>query len=193
MYNTLIICLIIFLLLDLYLYNKETFEPSNVFYNPTDEQREIYLEENKKFDILNIINDKPSENYDLYSGNSFEYNEIFKKIVINYINEFKKNSIKLSDNTYNIVRDIYNIYISNSNMYYKFDIDIVNITKNVLHTCNVIMYKTDGDFIIYSIINIYDKEMKKYEPNNFSNLYRIQNTLYLMDPYLTSGYSMNLY
>lgn len=191
MYYTLIICLIIFLLLDLYLYNKESFEPSNVFYNPIDEQREIYIEENKKFDILNINRDKPLENYDQYNGNAFEYNELFKKIVINYINEFKQNSINLSENTYSIVKDIYNIYIGN--MYYKFDIDIVNITKNVLHTCNVIIHKTSDDFIIYSINNIYDKEMKKYEPNNFSNLYRIQNTLYLMDPYLTSGYIMNLY
>lgn len=183
-----VILLFIFLFIDI-IYPIEKFEPSNSFFDSIDEQREIYIEENKKFDIINIEKNIDTLIFETYIPNGqLLDNEYFKKIVIDYINEFKKNSINLSLYNYNTIRDLYNISIAveNDTTYYQFNIDIINTSKNILHTLKVIINENK----LYSIKNIYDNISKKFEPNSFSNLYRIKNTLYLTDPFLTSGFSM---
>lgn len=184
-----IIFLIIFIVVLIYntYYTREKYEPQNSFYESTDDQREKYIKENIYFDIINIEPTNVIPNIDFIpipQYLKFEYNDIFKNIILEYINNIKDKSLNLLGNVYKITRDPYNIKDTKNN-YYKFDIDVINETKRIMHTLNVIIKEQK----IIGVKNIYETRYKVV-PNNWQNMYRIKNTLYLMDPYLTSGKEM---
>lgn len=189
-YIILFVFLVIFILMILPI--KEQYEPQNSFYESMDDQREIYIKENKFFDIINIEPTNVIPDIDFIpipQYLKFEYNDIFKNTILEYINNIKDKSLNLSGNVYKITRDPYNIKntVKPQTNYYKFDIDVINETKRIMHTLNVIIDQKEHQLV--GIKNIYETNYKVV-PYNWQNMYRIKNTLYLMDPYLTSGKEM---
>jgi hypothetical protein len=147
----------------------------------------------------------------------FELDELFKEYTIQTIKSAFNRIDKLKGSKLEIVRNLYNIWWKDdkNDRYFIFNIDLINKTKFFARKMLVYIklkdinkFLTDnGDYIpgfkdaltSFDLQLMYigtDNELKYFTVSpsnsvigkeNFTHLYRIKNSLYLMDPFITSG------
>lgn len=147
----------------------------------------------------------------------FELDDIFKDFCLQKISTTFSQTPKLKGSKIEIIRNLYNIWWKDieNDRHFVFNIDLINKTKFFARKLlvyvklqNITKLTTDnGDYIpnIKDVVNSNnldlqyigtDNELKYFTVSasnsnigkeSFNHLYRIKNTLYLMDPFITSG------
>lgn len=155
----------------------------------------VFFKKIKKenFDVADNDNfDKT--NYTLINNNiQFILNDAFKTHILDF---FKLNNIYLNDKL-TIIDDLKDIYVKKENdtYYYIFKVNLNNLTKFFVKTTNVKLKVENNNIHIISI-HIDDNKntntiinVSENDESN-PNYYEIKNTLYLTDPFITSGKDM---
>lgn len=151
---------------------------------------------NSVFDDYNTSNFPDIFNqYTKYSNSKFDLQTVFNKAVTDKLNDIFSKQDKYRGDKIKVVGDIYDLYWKNINKdeHYIFKINITNESKRWTRSFKIYLIVNTGDINIKTISL---EESSMYlsvggiEKDDYKNYYTIQNTLYLMDPYLTSRKDM---
>lgn len=169
---------------------------------------------------VNVLPDYRTSFQKYPSYYKFELDDFFKEYILQKIRTAFNQSSKLKGSKLEIVRNLYNIWWKdiNNQRHFIFNIDLINKTKFFarkllvyIKLLNINQFLTDTgeyipgmkDIVATNLINLEyigtDNELKYFTvapstsdigKESFTHLYRIKNTLYLMDPFITSGKDM---
>ena len=198
----LLIFILLLLLILLFRPKSESFlSPFNVYNTDTSltSTNLIYNQEttqlNTLFEKINTVSEFPDTNSftKLSDDIAFQYNDQFKTILADKINSIINSRI-------NIIGNIKNIYSRNQEFIFNAHLIITNqwITRDIrVYIDNFVIKRviveTNPVTIDDTLTNNFNVqpsfETIKYDPD-FQNFYKIKNTLYLMDPFITSGRDM---
>uniref|UniRef100_A0A6C0H7R3 Uncharacterized protein n=1 Tax=viral metagenome TaxID=1070528 RepID=A0A6C0H7R3_9ZZZZ len=151
----------------------------------------------------------------------FKHGEMFLKFLLNLINPVLKRDAYYAKSKFVFIRDIYNLYWNdnkNSTRHFIFNVDLNDPVKAFtrklkvyLTVSNINKYLGDnGEFSDESIASeditlqyigtdnpltfftVAPKSSEILDEKNLDNYYRIRNTLFLLDPFVTTGKEMRI-
>jgi hypothetical protein len=189
-----IIIIILLVLLLLFAFKNESKEHFQIVgYNASDipcyDVQSIYsIETNKLTDLFKKQESFDKSNYTLYNNNiTFIYTDQVKKVLSEYLKNLFNNKDKISITTItNIYFDDQNNYILNAQL-----LNSTNFTtRNLLIKINIL-----GPLISILSVKLDTNDTNIFDSSTTSgrdtllpdSLYRIKNTLHLLDPFLTSS------
>lgn len=215
-----IIIIIIAVLIGFYFTSiSENFVPFNSFQVPLNPISTLYQEETQRLDFLldtfQVVTlpdyIRTFQSYPFYS--KFPLSSSLKNFLLNQLKTIILKSTYYKGTKIEFSSDIYNIWYTDNSTFrdFIFNIDLTNkakaFTRKLLFYIRIQkfnQYTNDYGEIIEYNLNVDDIQIKwigtndkiiptKYTPyDNLNNYYRILNTLYLMEPFLTSGKSMKI-
>lgn len=152
---------------------------------------------NSVFDEYNTSNFPDIFNqYTKYTNSKFDLQTVFSKAITDKLNDIFSKQDKYKGDKIKVVGDIYDLYWKdvNKDRDYIFKINITDESKKWTRSFKIyLIVKNTGDINIKTISL---EESSEYlsvggiEKDDYKNYYMIQNTLHLMDPYLTSRKDM---
>jgi len=147
---------------------------------------------------INNGNEKIDISQFLLIKNDISFN-ILKTQVVDTLNILLNSNVDLKNPDIYIIGDIENIYIKNNSLNKQIIFDITMHSKTYLFTRKIKVYgilNSNNNILNIKTIELNENISQLEIPglisltNDSNNLYLIKNTLYLMDPYLTSNKEM---